>query len=320
MNKFLKELLFYIIFSILIASVASAILQMQGRQTYPFLHIIYYFFIVMVIFLVLNPKSMLYKVKVYPNRSTLVFIIAATAITSVLCVIPMGINPVWNGEIPDYKNEYEELADALLEGHLNVHAGEDTSALSAMDNPYSYEARLEQDIAFHWDHAFYKGNYYVYFGIVPAIVLFLPYRLFFGEPLTSWKATAVFSVFIIIAVFMLGYKLIKKLQSEMPIAVYLMLSTSLSLVILWYAIKYPALYCTALTSGICFALWALYFIMDAFWMKEKPGIWEICAGSLCGALVFGCRPPKEFQRSFCCRLYFTPSKNSSTITIGSSKS
>lgn len=60
---------------------------------------------------------------------------------------------------------------------------------------------------------------------------------------------------------------------------------------MWYAVKYPAMYCTAIVAGICFALWAVYFVIDSFYICDAPKIWEVCAGALCGALVFGCRPP-----------------------------
>lgn len=28
----------------------------------------------------------------------------------------------------------------------------------------------------YWDYAFYQGHWYSYFGVVPALLLFLPYR------------------------------------------------------------------------------------------------------------------------------------------------
>lgn len=289
-----KKMLCYTAFSFLISVAVSGTFYMQGKQSHPFLHVVYYFFIAMTVFLILNPKSMLYELKVSRNRVTFLSAAAVILFISLLCVIPMGVNPIWNGEKPDHRNQYEELADALLEGHLYVHPEDDTSALSAMENPYDAQARAEQGIPCSWDHAFYDGHYYVYFGVVPAVVLFLPYRLLSGEVLTTWKATAVFSVFIILAIFLLGYKMIRKIGADIPIVVYCVLSSCLSLMTLWCAVKYPAMYCTAIVSGICFMLWSLYFIIDAFYIREEPALWEIFAGALCGALVFGCRPPIGF--------------------------
>lgn len=285
-------ILLYIEISALIALFISSILYFVGKQSHPFLHIIYYFLILMLLFSVVNPKSVFYRQKVTDNKLLMLYIIGTVVFVGILCVLPMGLNPVWSGgELQEHRNQYEELADSLLDGRLYIYPEEDTSALSAMDNPYDWEARDASKVSYHWDHAFYKGHYYVYFGIVPAVLLFIPYKLLFGQQLDGWKATAVFSIFIIIAIFLLGYRLIKKIKSNIPTIVYLVLSSSLSLIIVSYAIKRPALYCTAITSGICFALWSLYFIMDAFYIREKARIWEIFMGALCGALVFGCRPP-----------------------------
>ena len=36
---------------------------------------------------------------------------------------------------------------------------------------------------YNWDHAYYKGKYYVYFGVVPAILFYLPYYVITGTHL-----------------------------------------------------------------------------------------------------------------------------------------
>lgn len=290
-NSLKKQLRIDAAFSAAAAAVISFVVFLLGKSYLPVLQAIYFFCIVMFALLFLEPHSLLFKRTVSRDKLTLALAVCAFVATVLVCVIPMSLNPVWNGEIPDHRNQYEELADALLEGHLNVHADEDTSALSIMSNPYDAGARSEQNVAFEWDHAFYNGKYYVYFGIVPAIVLFVPYKLITGVALTTWKATAVFACFVIVAFFALGYKLIRKAGSKIPVSVWLVLTSGLSMVVLWFAVMHPALYCTAIVSGLCFVLLCVYFEVDAFYIKDTPPIWETAVGALCGALVFGCRPP-----------------------------
>lgn len=254
-------------------------------------HMLYFFFIGMTILCVLNPWTKLHKIYVKPDKLTFGGTVITIVLISLLCTIPMGINPIWNGEIPEHRNQYEELAEAILEGHIDVHTDEDVSDLMAMDNPYDTAARDSYGVSYQWDHAFYDGHYYVYFGIVPALFLFVPYRAITGTALTSWKGTAVFSVFIIIAIFLFAYRIIQKNKAKVPLTVYLTLCSSASMIVLWYAVEHPALYCTAITGGICFALWSFYLLYQSFCVDEKPKLWKIFIGALCGALVFGCRPP-----------------------------
>lgn len=43
--------------------------------------------------------------------------------------------------------------------------------LLALENPYDAGARDAAQINdIHWDHAFYNGRYYVYFGLVPCLL------------------------------------------------------------------------------------------------------------------------------------------------------
>lgn len=62
------------------------------------------------------------------------------------------------------------MADSLLEGHLYLDYSDVDPRLLRMENPYNPEARTEQGVAVHWDHAWYEGHYYMYFGIVPAVI------------------------------------------------------------------------------------------------------------------------------------------------------
>ena len=95
-------------------------------------------------------------------------------ITIVISVYPMSLSPVWNGTIPGHRDQYERMAQSILNGHLYLEYEDVDPRLSEMENPYDPQARKELGIYYHWDHAFYNGKYYMYFGIVPVFLLFLP--------------------------------------------------------------------------------------------------------------------------------------------------
>lgn len=211
--------------------------------------------------------------------------------TMAACVLPMGALPAWNGEKPGHRNQYELMAEAILEGRIDFAYG-DEDTLSGLENPYDPYERRDAGIWFHWDHAYYNGHYYMYFGVVPVFLLFIPYRLLTGEALTTYHATQVFAIFIIAGFFVLFRLLAERFFKKTPCSVYLWLSVAASVMSVWYATAEPALYCTAITGGLALELWSLYFFIRAVYVPagENKQVALAGVGALLGALSFGCRP------------------------------
>ncbi|MBR3036698.1 MAG: hypothetical protein IKI54_05350 [Lachnospiraceae bacterium] len=221
-------------------------------------------------------------------------IIAGTATIVILfLILPMGLDPVWNGENHGHRNQYEVMADSLLEGHLDLRYDDDSiEDLDKLENPYDPKARSEAKIYYHWDHAFYNHKYYMYFGIVPVILLFLPFKAIFGVSLTTYHATQVFVLAGVIGMYMLLYELARRFLKKLPYVTFLYFAAAVSLLSFWYATGCPALYCTAITAGICMEVWSLFFFFRAVFIEkeENKQILFAALGSLFGALTFGCRP------------------------------
>ena len=252
-----------------------------------------YFFISMLIFFAL-PVSPFFKIKLNDkNRIKNALIAFTLIITVVLSVIPMTLNPIWNGEIPDHRAEYEEAANAYLDGHLYIETEEIPQALKNMPNPYDYEARKKIGIGVEptlWDRAYYKGHLYLYFGVFPVLTLFMPYKAITGKPLTTWKATAIFEILSITGFFALFYFLAKKNFKDMRLSTYLFLSAALCFCSFWYLSIFPALYCTAISAGLALEIWSIYFLSRAFLSSSSKKNAFIFLGALSGALVFSARP------------------------------
>lgn len=225
------------------------------------------------------------------NELRMLCAVLAAILTVVVCILPMGDLSLWNGEVPGHRNQYELMAENLLEGRIDFAYG-DEEALLALENPYDPEERKEADVQYHWDHAYYDGHYYMYFGIVPVLLVFLPYRVLTGSALTTYRATQIFTALIIAGIFVL-FSLLRKLFFEkLPYCVYLALSVAFSVMSVWYAAAEPALYCTAITAAIALEVWSLYFFVRAVYGEQRENRQILFAGigALLGALVFGCRP------------------------------
>ena len=64
-------------------------------------------------------------------------------------------------------NYYNQLADGFLSGQTSL-PEKPPQALSDLENPYNWLNR--EGISYLWDATFYKGEYYLYWGMVPALI------------------------------------------------------------------------------------------------------------------------------------------------------
>ncbi len=74
---------------------------------------------------------------------------------------------------------YIRQFDSWMKGKLELDLPVDPK-LDALENPYDPAARREAGAHFYWDHAFYDGKYYSYFGIAPLLTVHAPAYLLTG--------------------------------------------------------------------------------------------------------------------------------------------
>lgn len=137
-------------------------------------YLIWGFFIA--VLLCIRPGSRLHEITLETLRCIVRrgVIMVVLLLVILLCILPMGLSPSYNGEIPDYTNQYELMAESILNGHLYIDYDDIDPRLLSMDSPYDFEARKAEGVSYHWDHAFYNGHYYMYFGVVPVFFCFCP--------------------------------------------------------------------------------------------------------------------------------------------------
>lgn len=231
-----------------------------------------------------------------------------------------------NSYVYDF-NQYDQVAQALLHGRPWLDMDQ-APGLAQAHNPYDIATRnalLAQDQKpIYWDYVYWQGHWYSYFGVLPAILLFMPYRaltsLFHpGGYALSTVAAAFFLV--ALATVMMVLMVIRLLARHFP--GISLATTALALVTILTGSNMAHLWCRknfytvpfdaallALMTGLWLWLGArrvrtargrtrMWTLADGgTWLPDPHGQgrgwhlskWRIFLGSLCITATLGCRP------------------------------
>lgn len=212
-----------------------------------------------------------------------------------------------NGSFIQDQNQYNHLSNALLEGHLYLDLTP-PSWLDDMSNPYDAGARaaLSQETgeATYWDYAYYNGHYYSYFGVLPALLTFVPFKLVTGSDLRTDYAVVLYAVFFISSAAFLIYQLIRRYYKSASFGIFLLAFLLLSLGGgLLTQVFYPTVYSLPILSGLGFS-----FLGLALWIHSAENSLkktELMLGSLCIALTLECRPSYVLVALFAFPIFWT---------------
>lgn len=249
---------------------------------------------------ILRPRSFVYSIKTDLSKSThqTAAIIAATVMAlAFLGSVRMNTAILQSPKSAVNHQQYYSLVDALKDGHFYLNE-EPSEELKEMENPYDLGARNANNVKSNWDHAYYDGKYYVYFGAAPVVLLYLPYNLITGADLPNYVAASVFALFFIAGVMYLLWEIIKKWFPKTPMPVYLMTSAAFVAPVLTFILYKPDLYAVPIISALTFSVFGLAFWLAAERDKavgKKRSVqslspYYLCAGSICIAMTAGCRP------------------------------
>lgn len=201
------------------------------------------------------------------------------------------INPVCVTSPWPHHKQYQELAEAMAEGNFYL-AFEPSEGLLRAPNPYDTIYLQANGIDYRADYAYFEGKYYVYFGVVPELLLYLPCYLLTGHHLPNYIAVFLFYSGFILAVFALFWEIIRKWFPKTPFFLYMMISIlTVCAGNYLFVIARPDLYDTPIMAANMFTAAGLWL-----WIKGKYALSakskRICyfLGSFSMALVAGCRP------------------------------
>ena len=200
---------------------------------------------------------------------------------------PVCVNPIW----PHHK-QYQELAEILSKGQVYLDEVPPQELVEA-SNPYDTIWLQAHKIPYKADYAYYNGHYYVYFGIVPELLLYLPCYLVTGHHLPNYAAVGIFFSVFVVMIFALYREIAKRWFPKTSYLMYLLMSSMTVLCGSYICmLSRPDLYDVPIAAANMFTAAGLWCWFQATGRKngEKGKIFLLVAGSLCMALVAGCRP------------------------------
>jgi hypothetical protein len=201
-----------------------------------------------------------------------------------------------NELLPKWLKMYSHnMTDALLkkQSYLDL---EVSQALLEAERPYDPHYRWQHGISFYWDHSYYKGKYYSYFGIVPVITLFAPYKLLTGDYLPTSMGTFLFASIATVFLLLLWRQIAQNYLKKLPYFFFLIGGATLyaSSLIPTFLIDYY-FHLIAQYSGLAFVFLGLIMLLRA---RENLSIKYLIISSLSFALAVGCRPSALFWSIF----------------------
>lgn len=222
-------------------------------------------------------------------------IMTIAIVINVFVFIGLGvINPEYKATT-SHHYQYYRLAEAILDGHFYLNDAPPAS-LIMLDNPYDPDMRRtavnNNGESFKWDTAYRNGRYYVYFGIVPCLMYYLPLKAMGIELSNKYFIMAVVSIIIIFG-YLLLYEINRRWFKNISFLVHLMLSiifvNSTGIIL---ATRAMDLYHVPIMAAMMFLIMTMYFWIKALPETEKGTLKGkyLTIGSITMALVAGCRP------------------------------
>ena len=195
---------------------------------------------------------------------------------------------------PHHYGFYNLMADAFEAGQMDLLIQPPKEMLE-LQNPRDPEQNAKWRIL---DLSIYKDKYYIYFGPVPTLLLFLPFRWLGVGKISEPLGVAIFSYGIYLcALYIILYtvkKYIPRANKTLVLASILAIAFSSAIP---YNLRHPVVYEIALASSAFFVMLGLAFILRA-WNGERCHKGFLLAGSCALGLSVGCRPIYLFAAIF----------------------
>ena len=239
-------------------------------------------------------ESEFYDIKFdFKSKKQKIFFICLIILQSTVMIYYVNSNKVFKDALEknEYSNqlEYQDLARALYKGQLYLDV-KPSDKLKDMKNPYDFTARNKKCVDYEWDKSYYNGKYYVYFGVVPVILTYLPYYAITGTDLSNITLVTCVLIISMIGVFLFLKELVKKYFPNTKLLIF-------TILLIWIIncsgflsiAGYPSLYNVPVLFSLMFTYYGLYFWMSSI-EENRINRVKVTLGSLCMALIAGCRP------------------------------
>ncbi len=183
---------------------------------------------------------------------------------------------------------YAMLARSFLEGRTSV-GGPVPDYISATEGQPVYW-RYDDAMIDMYDYSFHGGKYYVYFGVLPCVLLYLPYLLLTGKDMPNAYAVSALCVIAAVLIYFMLKAVIAKWYRHASLQVHILLTIVFSAgMYLPVFITGPEHYQLPILAGCDLIFAGIILIIKSGTDNKRPYL-MLFLGSLCLALVSLCRP------------------------------
>lgn len=256
---------------------------------------------------IFRPKSFIYKIKLFDNKAKKYIILTVLFEICFMMVISRFNNFFIKENFTSLQRfQYQLLAEAFTKGktHLDI---EPSEVLINMSNPYDKNARTYtfQDIDddFIWDAAYFKGHYYVYFGVAPVFMFYLPAYVMTGHHIKTSTCIIACMLATILGLFLLLYELCRRWFKKISLGSFMAISLLfINACGLLSIMGRPDHYSLPILMGIMFSVYGLFAWLKA--IEKDFDAKYLCIGSFCMATVAACRPQLLLTSFFAIPLFW----------------
>lgn len=299
-------------------TVESVSLNTKVPVTFSIGRVLFVIFILS-LFYFIRPRSAIYNLSPDEKQKRTAFVVFLI-VNILIILLLVNINPAFKDPVWQHHKQYHSLAESLAKGQFHLDAVADERLVN-LENPYDYNERV-QTVGmgnFLWDHAFFEGKYYVYFGIVPCILYYLPVYLLTGSHMPTYIVIFLNAALSVLGIMLVLKEIMKKHYPHTPYAVYLLLCQTLIIGGgIWLIAKRPDFYFVPISTAIMLTLFGLYFWLTAKKDDGKKGYKlnnsRLILGSLFMALVAGARPQFILASFFIFIIFFEPFKDKKILS------
>ncbi len=209
-------------------------------------------------------------------------------------------------------SHYADLAEGFLSGQLSTLIQPDPRILQLKD-PYDHAQNYPYLTMASYDASLYKGKMYLYYGCVPCLAYYVPYKLIFRSPAADSSGL----IFFLFLGFIFQFFILMKIKDRFfnGVSEFQLNLAGLALGLANaspFLLARPAVYEVAIASAFCCMSIALFFLYQYLMESRRAG--QIVLLSLFLGLSVGCRPNFVvavvfFLVAFFLYLYFRAPKN-----------